>query len=145
MSGTIFDVDVIASSGSAILLFVDGVTIHRRGDAGGCAYIVKRGSVELRQKGRPVETIGAGEIFGEASVISGAARLDTAVAVGEVELVPIDRKLFEVLLRDDEDFAGTVMRLLARRLSATAEMFNRCVEELPAAGETAGAQARATA
>ncbi len=133
MTGTIFDVDVIASSGSAVLMFVDGVTIHRRGEAGDCAYIVKRGSVALSQRGRPVETIGPGEIFGEASMITGAPHLDTAVAVGGVELLPIDPDLFDVLVRDDEDFAQTVMRLLARRLSATAEMFERCVDDMPAA------------
>jgi CRP-like cAMP-binding protein len=144
MSGTIFDVDVIASSGSAVLPFVDGVTIHKRGEEGSCAYIVKRGAVELRQKGRPVETISPGEIFGEVSVIAGTPQLDTAVAVGDVELLPIDRGLFGVLIRDDEDFAGTVMRLLARRLWATAAMVERCVGDLPADDKTA-APARATA
>ncbi len=132
MNGTIFDVDVIASSGSAILIFAHGVAIHRRGDEGRHAYIVKRGSVELRQRGHPYETIGPGEIFGEASLIVGSPQLDTAIAVGDVELLPIDRPLFDVLMRDDEDFAQIVMRLLARRLRATAEMFERCVEDLPA-------------
>lgn len=134
MNETIFDVDVIASSGSAILIFVNGIAIHRRGDIGRCAYIVKRGSVELRQKGRPVETIGPGEIFGAASLLTGMPQVDTAVAVGDVELLPIDRDLFDVLVRDDEDFAGTVMRLLARRLHAAAEVFERYVADLPADG-----------
>ncbi len=144
MNETIFDVDVIASSGSAILIFVDGVAIHQRGDEGRCAYIVKRGKVELRQKGRPVGTVGPGEIFGEASMIAGAPRLSTAVAVGDVELLPIGPELFDVLMRDDEDFAHTVIRLLARRLSATAEMFERCVDELPVS-PAAAVSARATA
>ena len=137
MNETIFDVDVIASSGSAVLIYVDGVAIHKRGDAGCRAYIVKRGSVELRQKGRPVETIGPGEIFGEASLIIGSPQFDTAVAVGDVELLPIDQDLFDVLVRDDEDFARTVMRLMARRLRATAEMFELCVDEAPAAAQAA--------
>jgi hypothetical protein len=46
-------------------------------------------------------------------------------------LLPIDRKLFKVMIRDDEDFALAVMRLLARRLRATAEMFEDCVADLP--------------
>jgi CRP-like cAMP-binding protein len=144
MNETMFDVDVIASSGSATLIFVDGVTIHRRGDEGRCAYIVKRGKVELRQKGRPLETIRPGEIFGETSMIAGVPQLDTAVAVGDVELLPIDRHLFDILARDDEDFARTVMCLLARRLSATAALVERCVDEMPVDG-TALATARATA
>jgi CRP/FNR family transcriptional regulator, cyclic AMP receptor protein len=131
MSGTIFDVDVIASSGSAILIYADGVAIHRRGEEGHRAYIVKRGKVELCQKGRPIDTIGPGEIFGEVSLITGATQLDTAIAVGDVELLPIDRDLFGVLIRDDEDFAGTIMHLMARRLRAAAEMVERCVGDLP--------------
>ena len=144
MTGTIFDVEVIASSGNAALTFVDGATIHERGEEGRFAYIVKRGSVELRQKGRPVETIGPGEIFGEAAAIAGTPHLVTAVAVGDLELLPIDHDMFAVLVRDDEDFAQTVIRLLARRLHATSEMFERCVEDLPAE-DGAAASARAGA
>ena len=144
MTGTIFDVDVIASSGTPAVTFVDGTTIHERGDEGRFAYIVKRGSVELRQKGRPVETIGPGEIFGEAGVIAGTPHLVTAVAVGDLELLPIDHDMFAVLVRDDEDFAQTVMRLLARRLRATSEMFERCVDDLPA-DDRAATSARANA
>ncbi len=132
MHDTIFDVDAIASSGSASLFYADGAIIHQRGDEGGCAYIVKRGSVELRQRGRPVETIGVGEIFGETCVITGAPRATTAVARGDVELLLIDSELFTVLVRDDEDFSRTVMRLLARQLHAVSEMFERCVDDAPA-------------
>lgn len=144
MNETIFDVDVIASSGNAVLTFVDGVTIHRRGEAGRCAYIVKCGGVELRQKGRPVETVGPGEIFGEASLITDTPYLDTAVASGDVELLPIERSLFDVLVRDDEDFARVLVQLLARRLNATAEMFERCVDDL-APVERSAASTRAVA
>ena len=145
MNDTIFDVDAIASSGSRILIFADGVAIHRRGEEGRCAYIVKRGKVELRQKGRSLETIGPGEIFGEASLLIDAPQIDTAVAIGDVELLPIDRDLFGVLVRDDEDFAGAVMRLLARRLSAASTIFERCVDDPPAAEDGAAASARASA
>ena len=145
MNDTIFDVDAIASSGSRILIFADGVAIHRRGEEGRCAYIVKRGKVELRQKGRSLETIGPGEIFGEASLLIDAPQIDTAVAIGDVELLPIDRDLFGVLVRDDEDFAGAVMRLLARRLSAASTIFEHCVEDLSAAEDGAAASARVSA
>lgn len=144
MNNTIFDVDAIASTGSTVLTFTDAAAIHERGDEGQCAYIVKRGRVELRQKGRPVETIGPGELFGEASVITGAPRLNAAIAVGDVELLPIGHELFGVLVRDDEDFAQTIIQLLARRLRATTEMFERYVEEPPVAG-SAATSARATA
>jgi CRP/FNR family transcriptional regulator, cyclic AMP receptor protein len=144
MTDTTFDIDVIAASGAQPVSFADGVMIHRRGDFGDRAYIVARGRVELRQKGRVVETVGPGEIFGEAGLLDTAPRLASAVAIGTVELFPIDRQMFVVLVRDDEDFALTVVRLLARRLRATTEMFERCVEDLPARPDAA-ISARATA
>jgi CRP-like cAMP-binding protein len=131
MSGTTFDVDVIASSGSRSVGFADGAVIHRRGDPGDEAYIVRNGRVEIRQKGRAVETIGPGEVFGEAGLLDGSRRLTTAVAIGAVDLIPLDRHMFDVLVRDDEEFAMTIMRLLARRLRATTEMFERCVDDQP--------------
>ena len=144
MTDTTFDIDVIAASGGQPVSFADGIVIHRRGELGDRAYIVAAGAVELRQKGRAVETIGPGEIFGEVGLLEMAPRLATAVAVGAVELLPIDREMFIVLARDDEDFALTILRLLARRLRATTEMFERCVEELPVRADMAG-PARATA
>jgi CRP-like cAMP-binding protein len=131
MIDTTFDVDVIAAAEGEVLSFVDGEVIHRRGDAAERAYIVKSGKVELRQKGRSVETISVGEIFGELALLDDTPRVAAAVAVGAVEAIAIDRPLFIALLRDDPEFALTVMRLLARRLRATTAMFEHCVDELP--------------
>lgn len=131
MSVTSFDVDAIAAGESRVLSFPSGAFIHRRGDVGDCAYIIKSGRVEIRQKGRPVETLGTGEIFGEMGMIDGEPRVASAFAVGYAELVPIDRSLFTTLMRDDEDFSLTILRLMARRHRATMEMFERCVDDLP--------------
>ena len=105
--------------------------VRNAGEIGECAYIVHSGRVLLRQKGRAVEIISPGEMFGLAALVDPSPRLTTAVSVGRVQLLPIDRELFQVMIRDDEDFALAVMRLLARRLRATAEMFEDCVAELP--------------
>lgn len=131
MIETSFDIEVIAAGEGETLTLCDGDIVHRRGDAADRAYIVKRGRVELRQKGRAVEAIEAGEIFGELALVDDQPRVASAVAVGDVELIAIDRPLFGALLRDDPEFALTILRLLARRLRATTEMFEHCVDELP--------------
>jgi len=131
MPDTAFDIDAIVAGEPRVLRLADGAVVHRRGDAGDCAYIVKRGRVEIRQKGRQVETLSAGEIFGEMGMIDGRPRHSTAVAVGDVELVPITRSLFTSLVRDDEDFVLTILRLLARRHRATMALFESCVDDLP--------------
>jgi CRP/FNR family cyclic AMP-dependent transcriptional regulator len=132
MIGTTFDVEVIAAGNGEAATFADGDVIHRRGEAADHAFIVKRGSVEIRQKGRAVETIAVGEIFGELALLDDEPRGASAVAVGDVELIAIDQRMFTTLLRDDPEFALTVLRLLARRLRATTAMFEHCVDELPA-------------
>jgi CRP-like cAMP-binding protein len=110
--------------------FPDGAVIYRRGDIGNCAYIIKSGCIELRHKGRPVERLCAGEIFGEMGLIEGGARMVTPQCVGPVELVAIDCTLFASLIRYDEEFALTVMRLMARRHKATVELFERCLDSM---------------
>jgi CRP-like cAMP-binding protein len=145
MSGTKFDVDVIAAGEGEVLAYADGAVIFRRGEDGECAYIIKSGNVEIREKSRAVEVMEFGEIFGEMALIDDEPRTATAVAVGTVELIPIDRRMFGFLIRDDTDFARIVMLLMARRLRAAMNMLERCVEALPAAAEPVRHAARATA
>jgi CRP-like cAMP-binding protein len=123
--------------------FAPGGVIYRAGDSGDCAYIIKRGRVELRQKGRSVDVLCAGEIFGEMGLINGGTRMATAIAAGEAaELVPIDARLFASLIRDDDEFALTVMRLMARRHRATIEMFERCLDTSKAPAAVVAVAAR---
>jgi len=138
MLATQFDVEAIIAADGEVLSFTDGAIIDRRGDAGDAAYIIKSGRVEILQKGRPVERLRAGEIFGEVSMIDGLPRSAAALAVGDVELVKIDRSLFVSLIRDDEEFALTIIRLMARRHRATMEMFERCIDDLPLPGAGRG-------
>jgi CRP-like cAMP-binding protein len=132
MMETKFDVDVIAAGESTVLKFVDGSVIFGHGEAADRAYIVKSGRVEMREKGRAVETLEPGEIFGELALIDDEPRTASAVASGSVELIPISRSLFDVLLRDDPDFALTVMRLMAKSLRATMHMLEAALGDAPA-------------
>jgi CRP-like cAMP-binding protein len=129
MITTEFDVEAIAAGEHRVRAFVRNAVIYRAGDASDCAYIIKRGEVEIRQNRGPVETLHAGEVFGEMGLLDGGTRTATAVAAAPSELVPIDRSLFASLIRDDEEFAMTVMRLMARRHRATIEMFQRCLDQ----------------
>ena len=135
MIGTTFDVDVIAAGERKVLSFSDGTVILQHNEPGYCAYIIKRGSVVIRKEGRTLETLEAGEIFGEMALIDYQPRAASAIASGYVELIPIDKAMFEVLVRDDPDFAMTVMRLMARRLRATMDLLDRAADDLPARSE----------
>jgi CRP/FNR family cyclic AMP-dependent transcriptional regulator len=128
--GTTFDVDAIAAGAQETRSYADGSVIYRSDERGGCAYIVKSGQVEIREKGRSVEMVSPGEIFGELALLDDEPRTATALASGRAEVIPIDRPLFEVLMRDDPEFALTIVRLLARSLRATMRMLESCVEDL---------------
>jgi CRP/FNR family transcriptional regulator, cyclic AMP receptor protein len=143
-TGTTFDIEVIAASAAMPVAFHDGAAIFRPGEAGDCAYIVKSGHVEMRERGRAVQVLKPGEIFGELSLLDHQPHAAAAIASGPVELLPIDRAMFEVLMRDDPDFALTVAHLLARSLRATMRLLESCVEDLQAtADDQHGASRRA--
>jgi CRP/FNR family transcriptional regulator, cyclic AMP receptor protein len=120
MPGTTFDVDVIAAGEGRATYLPDGAAIFSRGDPGECAYIVTKGRVRIDNgNGVPIETVGVGEIVGEMALLDNEPHTAAAVAVGPTEILSIDRPLFEVLIRDDPDFALTILRLMVRRLRAT--------------------------
>jgi CRP-like cAMP-binding protein len=130
MTGTTIDVDAIEAGAGAPQTFADGATIFRPEERGDCAYIIKVGKVEMRERGRAVEVLQPGEIFGELALLDDQPRTAIAVASGRVEIIPIDRAMFEVLIRDDPDFTLTILHLLARSLRATMNLLETCVEDL---------------
>jgi CRP/FNR family cyclic AMP-dependent transcriptional regulator len=132
MSDTTFDVEVIAAAGSEPLVVGDGTSIFRQHERGDSAYIIQRGQVEISRRGGAVEIVQPGEIFGEMALISNEPRTTSAVALGEAELIPIDRAMFQVLIRDDPDFALTIIHLLARRLRAAMNLLERQDSDRPA-------------
>jgi CRP-like cAMP-binding protein len=119
MPDTTFDIEVIAAADLGVVALLDGKAVFSKGDPAECAYIVKSGSIEIRGADCAIETIGPGELFGTAALIEDRTRSCSAVAIGESEVIPIPHSLFHSLLRDDPDFALTIIRLVVRRLRAT--------------------------
>ena len=85
---------------------------------------VLRGSIRISTaspQGREVvlAILGAGEIFGEMALIDNEPRSASAIAITDVELVPVTEKQFLFLVSQTPYFALKVMRVLAQRLRAT--------------------------
>jgi CRP-like cAMP-binding protein len=109
------NIDLYAK-GAEPVRYKAGETIFRRDDEGDVLYIVGAGEVELViEDGRTVR-VGAGESFGEMSIIDKHPRSADAVAVTDVELFPISRGLFLVLVQETPHFALEVMKSLSDRL-----------------------------
>lgn len=119
MSDTTFDIDVIAAADLDVISLSDGQPVYARGDDGDYAYMVRRGTVEIRCAGHAIEIISPGELFGGLTLLDNQPRICSAVAIGDVEVIAISRSMFEALVRDDPDFAHTMMKLVVRRLRAT--------------------------
>lgn len=113
------------------LSFADGGVVFIKGDPGEHAYVVATGRVEIRESGRVLEVMETGELFGEMALIDSEPRSASAVAVERTELVIIDRQVFDRLLREEQDFAVSVMRLMSRRLRAAMAAARQPVEDMP--------------
>lgn len=98
------------------LTFWEGQVIFEEGHMGGSMYVVKKGTVELRVGGKPVENVEAGGILGEMALIEKKPRSATAVAKTDCELVEVDEQQFKYLVQQTPYFAIEVMRIMADRL-----------------------------
>jgi CRP/FNR family transcriptional regulator, cyclic AMP receptor protein len=96
--------------------FSAGETIVSAGDDAREMYVVRRGRIEIRVNGKPVEEIGESGIFGEMALIDHSKRSADAVALEASEVIPIDERLFVILVQDTPYFALDVMRILTERL-----------------------------
>jgi CRP/FNR family transcriptional regulator, cyclic AMP receptor protein len=117
------DFGLLASDGIATRAVKEGSFIFQEGDKADGLFIVKSGKVGIRLGNRTLAELTTNSIFGEMALIDDAPRSATAVAVTDVELVPISEKQFLFLVSQTPFFALKVMRVLARRLRATNKSF----------------------
>ncbi len=96
--------------------YAPGQVIFTEGDRADVMYVVQSGEVEVKYRGRQIETLGEGNIFGEMSLISEEPRAATVTAITEVRVVPIDLKRFMFLVEETPYFAVQVMKIMSSRI-----------------------------
>jgi len=88
--------------------FAMGDTVIRQGDEGDRFYLVRSGEMSVFVDDpdgvRPVATLGPGEFFGEASLLTGEPRNATVRALGEVELYSLDAESFRSAVESSHSF-----------------------------------------
>jgi CRP/FNR family cyclic AMP-dependent transcriptional regulator len=99
--------------------FTAGEVFFREGDDGGCLFVLLAGTVELRNGSRVLETVGAGEVFGEMELVEHAPRWASAVAVSDCTVVIVTEKQFNFLVANTPHFATELLRLVVERLRRT--------------------------
>lgn len=96
--------------------FAAGETVFSEREPGAVMYVVKEGEVDIRVRGKTVETVGPGGIIGEMALIDQQPRSATAVARTACQLVPINEERFQFLVQQTPYFALDVMRMVVQRL-----------------------------
>jgi CRP-like cAMP-binding protein len=90
------------------------ITVGDEGDD--VMYVVTEGEVEITLRGKVLETVSAGGIFGELALIDHRERSADVAAKTDVKVSTIDQKRFLYLIRNHPFFALEVMKIMADRL-----------------------------
>lgn len=122
--------------------------IYKVGDAGGQAYVVVSGQVQVRTVDEDHQEVildepGPGEFFGFASMMEQTSHQTTAVALEDTECIEIDRQDISVLLQRKPMAGLDLLTVLGRQFHAAQELVrlrstrnpNEVIEEESTFGE----------
>lgn len=96
--------------------FPDGANVFREGERADHVFIVREGRVVIDHRGKVLDRLGPGDIFGEMALIDATPRSASARADGILEVSVLDERTFLYLVEEMPSFALQMMRVMARRL-----------------------------
>ena len=110
-----------------------GEGVIREGDPGDSLFAVHRGTLQVvrAEEGqepytglfwKPMAELGPGQWFGEASLLTGAPRSATVVALTEAEVLELPKEAFEASLKREPELLERLVDLMDRRVHETTEV-----------------------
>ena len=93
-----------------------GKALTEEGKPGHEFYLILDGQAVVKAKGRKVATLGAGEYFGELSLLHRGPRNATVVADTDMRLLVLGQREFNGLLDEVPGLAHKVLRTMSTRL-----------------------------
>ncbi|HPB80867.1 MAG TPA: cyclic nucleotide-binding domain-containing protein [Spirochaetota bacterium] len=116
-------------------LFMAGSKIFREGDAGNQFYLIKTGKVIFYKNKSEneiivMDTMEAGEIFGEMSIVGDHPRAATAVCVTDCVLAVSEKDNLDALIRNNPDFAISLIKKLADRVNMSEKILSENIKQL---------------
>jgi len=94
--------------------------LFQEGDVGDNMYIIQAGRVKISKRIRGVEktlaTLEKGEFLGEMAILNDKPRSATAETLDDCDMLVIDRKTFDALIRGNVEIAVRFIKRLADRL-----------------------------
>jgi CRP/FNR family transcriptional regulator, cyclic AMP receptor protein len=110
------DFRVLDRSDMPVANYDAGATIFEKGDTAKEMFLVRKGRIAIQIDGETVEEVETGGILGEMALIDFEPRSASAVVIEDAEIIPIDERLFVILVQDAPFFALDVMRVLTDRV-----------------------------
>src|ERR1700737_3008806 len=105
--------------------FKRGDVLFREGEPGTEMYVIQSGKVNItktvRETAKILATLGAGEFFGEMSILNHKPRSAGAVVAEDAKLLVIDPKTFEAMIRGNVEIAVRLIKKLSDRLQEADE------------------------
>ncbi len=100
-----------------------GTVLFQEGDKGEEMFIIQSGKVKISKRLRGVEktlaVLEKGEFFGEMAILNDKPRSASAETVEDCDMLVIDRKTFEALIRGNVEIAIRFIKRLSDRLRET--------------------------
>jgi putative ABC transport system ATP-binding protein len=99
--------------------FAAGAVVMRQGDPGDKFYVIRSGSVDILVDSgagpRQVATLGKGDFFGEAALMTGEPRNATVVAKDDLEVYSLGKEDFQAVIRASATFEEELRKALFAR------------------------------
>jgi CRP/FNR family cyclic AMP-dependent transcriptional regulator len=98
----------------------EGAVLIREGARGRECMVIVEGEVEVRRKGRKINSLGPGDFIGEMALISGAPRNATVSTTRDSSLLVVTERQFWELLERTPRMQTSVIKALGERLQSLA-------------------------
>ena len=93
-----------------------GKVLMRQGDTGSDMMVIVTGSVAVDRDGNRLNTLGAGDFFGEIALVDNGPRTATVTAEEPSRLLVIAHRDFHAMMDEFPEVADQVMNALANRV-----------------------------
>ncbi|HEX2193640.1 MAG TPA: cyclic nucleotide-binding domain-containing protein [Candidatus Limnocylindria bacterium] len=93
-----------------------GKVLMRQGETGSDMMVLVRGSVSVERDGRRLNTLGAGDFFGEIALVDGGPRTATVTTEEPSSVLVISHRDFHSMMEEFPEVASQVMNALANRV-----------------------------
>ncbi len=105
--------------------YKSGEIIINQGESGNCMYVIQSGEVEVLRDNNGIKVLlairRAGDFFGEMALFSKEVRSATIRAVGDAQVLTVDRKNLLNSIQKDPSLAFRIIETLSKRIRDLSE------------------------